>query len=398
MRIGHYAPHIWAPGGIATYVRRLGTAQENRGYRVVYLSQDAGEAASGASAIHVDGDADLFRKARDMNLDVLHLHKPVSTLDGNTTPLVRTMHGHQASCPSGSRYLARPGCPCDRTPSVPACLWGRFANRCGSVRPARIVEGFSRLQHEIRMAHHMPVIAVSTFLRNRMIEAGCPADTVSVIPSPAPVVPSVAPMPQDTTPRFLFLGRLVPQKGILWLLRAVSEARSQGASLHLDVAGDGDLAAEAHAFVAQNGLEDDVTFHGWVGGEHVESLIQSARAVVFPSVWHEPAGLVSLEAAAHGRALIASRAGGIPEYAREEYAVLVPPNDTDALAEALVTLASDADYCAKLGRRGHALATTTFAMDDFLDRMDTVYASLRRSSNISDKRPDLSSASSAATV
>lgn len=387
MRIGHFAPHIWAPGGIATYVQRLGTAQTERGYAVTYLSRDSASAPHDVHAVSVNDDADVIRQVRALQLDVLHLHKPLSTLPDSTVPMVRTIHGHQASCPSGSRYLARTGQPCNRTPSVAACLWGRVADRCGSVRPQHIWTEQNRFRHEVEMAHRMPTVAVSRFLRERMIDAGCPPDRLYAVPSPAPVVPSVAAMPREGTPRFLFLGRLVPHKGVLWLLRAVERVRSEGHAIHLDIAGDGDLAATAQRYVTRHGLGDAVTFHGWVEEERVSTLIQSARAIIFPSIWHEPAGLVSLEAAAHGRALIASRVGGIPEYGRDDYAVLVPPNDTSALANAIASLAQDPDRCENLGRRGRHLAQTMFSMDTFLDTMDDIYREVSTSTSHTALRP-----------
>lgn len=350
-----------------------------RGSSVTYLSRDSASAPPGAHAISILDDADVIRQVQALQLDVLHLHKPLSTLPDDPVPLVRTIHGHQASCPSGSRYLARQNQPCNRTPSVAACLWGRVADRCGSVRPQNIWTERSRFRHEIQMAHRMPTIAVSRFLRDRMIDAGCPPDRLHAVPSPAPVVPTVTPMPREGIPRFLFLGRLVPHKGILWLLRAVERVRSQGHAIHLDIAGDGDLAATAQRYVTRHGLSDVITFHGWVEEERVNTLIQSARAIVFPSIWHEPAGLVSLEAAAHARALIASRVGGIPEYGRDDYAVLVPPNDTQALADAIASMAQDPDRCERLGRRGRRLAQTTFSMDTFLDTMDDIYRAVSTS-------------------
>jgi glycosyltransferase involved in cell wall biosynthesis len=196
---------------------------------------------------------------------------------------------------------------------------------------------------------------------------------MQVIPSPAPEVDQVVPVDTSNPPRFLFLGRLAPQKGVLWLLRSFARL---GEEAHLDVAGEGDLRSAAEGFVRKNGLEDRVTFHGWVDQDQVTALFRSARAVVFPSVWHEPAGLVSLEAAAHGRALIASRVGGIPEYTSEEFATLVPPNDVPALTAAMASLSRDPDRAAQMGRAGRQIATTDFVMDTFAGRLETAYESV----------------------
>lgn len=371
MRIGHYAPNLSAKGGISTYVRRLGAAQEMRGHNVVFFSRSTGRQDDD---IGVADDASLFRQAGDLNLDVLHLHKSLDQQPPTSVPVLRTMHGHQGSCPSASRYLARQKQPCHRVPNLPGCVWGHLIDRCGSARPSTIASDFARLTHEIEFAGAVRTLTVSDYLRNRMVEAGCSASRIRTLHSPAPSVATPAgPVDRSLPPRFLFLGRLVPQKGLMWLLRAFAAIPMK---VHLDVAGEGPLLAPARTFVRKSGLANRVTFHGWVEGGDVPELMAEARAVVFPSIWQEPAGLVSLEAAAHGRALIASCVGGIPEYVSNASALLVPPNDVSALTTAMESLSRDPDRASRMGRAGRQLVTRDFAMDRFVDRLDTVYNSV----------------------
>ena len=379
MRIGHYAQHLWTPGGIATYVRRLGAAQADRGAEVAYLSSGS---ASGApfdpSSCHTVDAESVFDRARDLGLDLLHLHTavPLSALPHpgtETVPVVRTMHGHQASCPSGSRYLKRQGAPCNRTPSRLGCLFGHVVDGCGSRRPSCVAGHFRRFDAEVELAKHVVTLPVSRFLRERMIDAGCPPEQMRVIPSPAPEVAPAAAMDRAGPARFLYVGRLTPEKGILWLIRAFAQT---SAPAHLDVAGDGALLETARNLVGRLGLADRVTFHGWVGPEDVAALMETARAVVFPSIWHEPAGLVSLEAASYGRALIASRAGGIPEYAREGHALIVSPNDVGELARAMTSLADAPERAARMGIAGRTVIAPQFSMDGFVDAIGGVYRSV----------------------
>jgi glycosyltransferase involved in cell wall biosynthesis len=383
MRIGHYAPDIWASGGVSTYIRRLGAAQADRGDSVVYLN---GAPPTGGDPRPADGappsravhdTADLLRTATALSLDVLHLHRSVPGLRAATAPVpvVQTVHDNRASCPSTTRFLARSGRPCNRVPSLGGCLWGHVVDRCGSMRPGSMQENARRLKREVEATEQVLTLPVSNYLRARMLDAGCPPDTLHTLHSPAPVVDRPpGPVERSGPPRFLFLGRLVPEKGILWLLRAFAKAP---ASARLDVAGDGPLLERARAMARASGIAGRVAFHGWVPPEGVPALLARARAVVFPSLWHEPAGLVSLEAGAHGRALVASSVGGIPEYAVAGHALLVPPNDTGALAGALATLAGDAERADRMGAAGRRAATNRFSMGAFLDRLDAVYRSLR---------------------
>lgn len=369
MHIGHYAPQLWAPGGIATYVRRLGAAQTARGHRVHYLSA---EAPVLAADVQVASEADLFGQVQALGLDVLHLHKPVRQLPGTRLPVVRTLHGNQAGCPSGTRYLARSGQPCDRAYSLTGCLWGHLADHCGSRRPANIRASFASIRREHEQAARLHTCVVSAYVKEQLVRAGCSAERVHVLRSPAPDRPyEPAPPVPDGPPRFVFLGRLTPQKGVDWLLHAASRV---DIPLRLDIAGDGPERPALERLAARLGVADRTTFHGWLDPDAVQHLLACARAVVVPSVWHEPAGLVTLEAAAAGRVAIASRVGGIPEYAEPLSALLVPPRDVPALAAALERLAADAARADQLGRSAQTAVRERFAMYRFLEHQDRVYA------------------------
>jgi len=372
MHIAHYAPRIWAQGGIASYIRRLGAAQDAQGHEVVYLGRTDGAAGPTHLTYHtVPDDQALFRAASDLGLDVLHLHKGVSVLPSNRVPTIRTMHGHQGGCPSGSRYLTRSGRACDRAYSLGGCLWGHFVDRCGSIRPAKLVSNFTRIRSEIELASSIPTLTVSDFIREQMLRAGCPPDRLHTVLSPAPAVDvPFAPVSTDGLPRFVFLGRLVKKKGLDWLLRAFATV---DISAHLDVAGEGPQREEAEQLVRTLSIGDRVTFHGWLESEAVAALIRQAHAVVFPSVWHEPAGLVSLEAAAYGRALIASKVGGIPEYAHEDHAELVAPRDRSGLADAITALATSPSRANRMGRAGYKRARAQFSMERFLRQLHAHY-------------------------
>jgi glycosyltransferase involved in cell wall biosynthesis len=372
MRIGHYAPLLWAPGGIASYVRRLGTSLEARGHEVVYYSRLAPPGSPPTQV--VDSDASLFAAAARDGLDVLHLHKPVDTLPDDRVPTLRTMHGNQGGCPSGSRYLERTGRPCPRSYSTLGCIWGHVVDHCGSRRPAEIWKNLQNVEHEQRLAAALPTLTVSAFVRDAMIASGCSPDRLTVLTSPAPANNApFRPPPTDGPPRVAFLGRLVPQKGVDWLI----EAAAQVPTLQVDIAGTGADAFETslRALADRLGVRDRVQFHGWLGPEDSRALMLNARAVAVPSTWHEPAGLVTLEAASLGRAVVASDVGGIPEYARPEFSLLAPPRDTAALAAHLHTLATDYDDAADRGRQGYALVRSApFSMAAFLDRLEAIYA------------------------
>lgn len=371
MRVGHFAPDLWAPGGIASFIRRVSDAQSERGIDVRYFSYPSSfsDARGYEEVADLDG---LYRATAD--LDILHVHQEVDSLDGARVPILRSMHENQASCPTGSRFLRERGRPCDRLAGPLQCSWGLAVDRCGSVKPASLKRYLARYRADKAVLPLIRTHTVSEFLRANMIRAGYPGDRIQTILHPAPGHSGThiteIEGPPDGPARFLFVGRVVPSKGVQWLLRAVQAARS---NFEVDIAGDGHGLAAMKKLAGSLGITNRVRFHGWVDTAEVMRLIRQSRAVVFPSVWHEPAGLVTLEAAANARPVIASAVGGIPEYAAPEFARLLRPNDVGALAATMDEFADDRELAVRMGRRGFEIVQGHYPMDAFLRRLHDLY-------------------------
>lgn len=367
---------IWDRGGIATYIRRLSKAQGAAGHTVYYLDTRSFKATQDEAVdlpIVVSDDKDLFIQAKAYGLDILHLHTTVSVLSPDTIPVIRTVHNNSPYCPSGSRYLKHWGQPCDRAYSLGGCLWGHFVDHCGSIRPQRFYPGFQRTWQDMDTLREAPTIANSQFVKDQMIRSGYPTDNVHVLHLPAPEIREDFPPEQGDLPHFVFLGRITPEKGFVWLLRALAEVK---VPIHMDIAGVGNQEQEQAIRRLAERLElmNKITFHGWVNEAQAIQLLQRARALVFPSMWHEPAGIVSLEAAAAGRAVIASSVGGIPEYTgRLQNALLVEPNDVQGLAQCIEQLATDSSLTKRMGAEGRKMAKKHFSLEKHLEELMSLY-------------------------
>jgi glycosyltransferase involved in cell wall biosynthesis len=135
------------------------------------------------------------------------------------------------------------------------------------------------------------------------------------------------------------VGRLVPQKGFDVLIRAMSDARLSG--LELRVAGDGFERESLSQLARGLGIANRVAFLGAIGRSEVAELLAGATAFAMPSRG-EPFGIALLEAFATGVPCVASRSGGVSEFARDRIsALLVDQDDPDALAAALTEVLSD---------------------------------------------------------
>jgi glycosyltransferase involved in cell wall biosynthesis len=194
------------------------------------------------------------------------------------------------------------------------------------------------------------------------------------------VVPNAVALPRPlydrTEPgRVLFLGRIEAAKGVAELLDAVAPLAPRFPALRLVLAGSGDLAAWRRA-AHERGVGDRVELTGWLDAGAREAHL--ARAAVFCLPSHaEGLPMALLEAMAWGRAVVASRVGGIPEAVREgENGLLVPPHDAPALAAALARVLDDAGLRARLGERARMTVAQHYSTEAVCGRLAAIYNDL----------------------
>ena len=172
-------------------------------------------------------------------------------------------------------------------------------------------------------------------------------------------------------PRLLCVGRLIPIKGHIVLLRAFAEARRQVPSLQLDVAGRGPLEPALRAVAKELEVEDAVHFLGYVAP--IQRAIEEAAIVVVPSLG-EGFGMVALEAMERARPVVAAEIGGLGELVEDGVTgCLVPAGEAAPLAAALVRLASDLPRAAEMGAAGRRRALEQFLQERCTDRTELLY-------------------------
>ena len=148
-------------------------------------------------------------------------------------------------------------------------------------------------------------------------------------------------------PRILFLGRLVPYKGVDVLLHAM-----RGVQATALIAGDGPLRGRLEAQARELGVADSVQFLGHLSDEEVVAHLHACDVFVLPSVTRaETFGVVQLEAMACGKPVVSTRLPtGVPWVNRHgETGLVVEPGDAAGLAAALETLTGDPALCGRLG-------------------------------------------------
>jgi glycogen synthase len=140
---------------------------------------------------------------------------------------------------------------------------------------------------------------------------------------------------------FLYLGRLVSEKGVATLLLAFSKVLQKfNRSSQLLIIGDGNWKDKMEALAEKLHISSNVTFVGKKSGSELANYVSKGRIAIIPSEWYEPMGGVALELMAAGKNLIVSELGGLRECVGDA-GLTFPNGDHEALAKCMVSLLND---------------------------------------------------------
>jgi glycosyltransferase involved in cell wall biosynthesis len=192
------------------------------------------------------------------------------------------------------------------------------------------------------------VVAVSDVVRESMRRRGIPAAKLRVVLNGtlgSPRLPRATPAPEVLNrPAIIFVGALIPRKGVDYLIRAFFAVRSKVPHVTLYIIGDGPNRQEYEALSCELGCGDQVRFCGPVSDPR--SYLLGSDIFVLAS-HADPAPLAIAEAREAGCAIIGTAVDGIPELLEHGQAgILVPPRDEAALATAIASLIEDQERLA----------------------------------------------------
>ena len=196
--------------------------------------------------------------------------------------------------------------------------------------------------------------------------------------TPRVVYHGIEPREENTRPRGVsqptMLGvasRLVPIKGIVYLLRALALLRRDSGGIRLEIAGAGPDQAVLQQDVRRLGLDDTVAFVGWQ--PDIWPWLGRWDILVQPSL-AEGFGMAALEAMAAGLPVVASSAGGLPELIEDgRTGYIVPPADPATLAARLRHLVLHANVRETMGAAGRARVRQHFSPQRMAAEIAAVY-------------------------
>jgi glycosyltransferase involved in cell wall biosynthesis len=308
---------------------------------------------------------------------VIHVHNFSYVLSGSVLrmaktaglPVVLTVHDAHLLCPR-TWLVNKEGIPCTKAMG-PHCI----IDGCALKPYFLYVYGKLLLHRKAVMTYVDKIIAPSRFLHRLLTEAFGEHKVIN-LPYFSPIKPFY-PLPLPEKPRILYCGKLVPEKGVDVLIKALPAiVRAISDDVKLTVVGDGPERRRLEDLAMALGLRHFVDFVGWVPHNEVSKYYQLAWLICVPSLWQENFPLVAIESYMHGRPILGSRIGGLPELIKDGITgYLFRPGDPDDLASKAVRMLSERKLVEDMGR--NMFSHLPFLDSEyFIDKLIKLYQSL----------------------
>jgi len=262
------------------------------------------------------------------------------------------VHDHRPFCPNGDRVFPRSGRICTQPLGVPCAVNALLEGCAYGPRPATIALIARRRRLRDAIAAADATIVASRYVAERAARSGVAVERIAEIPLPLPDDAYADSFEPSSSRTVAFAGRVVTQKGLDALVRAVAHI-APGHRPRVRALGDGPALGDVRAEAAALGVELDAP--GAVTPDVVRAAFDDAALVVVPSRWAEPFGYVGIEAFARARTAVAFDVGGVRAWLADGVnGVAVGAGDERALGDAIASLLDDDTRRAQLARRARA--------------------------------------------
>jgi glycosyltransferase involved in cell wall biosynthesis len=259
-----------------------------------------------------------------------------------------------------------------------ASWWSGWLDRLGGPPSIGHVQGFTSVKWHRQQTH---LLAVSNAVKQHLVANGIESDRVTVLynalspdeffPTRDRAIVRAEHGATADTPVVGTFAHLSKKKGHRELFAAIPAVLRQVPKTQFWVVGQGVLLNELQTYAKQNGFLDSIRFLGY--RRDAADLMNAVDVMALPSR-REPCALVYVEAALSRKPIVACRAGGsVESVADGETGLLVPVKDSAAIAEALLTLLTNRDRAAQMGRAGFDRALQMFGWDRFIHVLEGVY-------------------------
>ena len=176
-----------------------------------------------------------------------------------------------------------------------------------------------------------------------------------------------------------FVGRLSIQKGIKYMLDAFRMVADELKNVHLVIAGTGELEGMVKEFATKFNLERKIHLLGF--RNDIPALMRTFDILLLPSLW-EGFGIVLIEAMASGKPIVATNASSIPEIVKDGWnGILVPPENAEAISDALKKLISEPELQIKFAEEGLKIIQEKFTIDRMISDYESIFHEIYKKHN-----------------
>jgi glycosyltransferase involved in cell wall biosynthesis len=389
--------NYYVRGGSDRYFFALGELLERHGHRVVPFSSrqpkneptpwskyfpagvdfDSPRAIDLVRFIYSRAAAKALRRLLESEpIDLAHLHIYYGQLTASILPVLReagipivqTVHDFKLVCPVYSLLSHGEICEACQGQKFWKATWKR-CNR-GSLPRSLLstVESYvSRSVGNVDLIDQF--IAVSNFQRHKLIELGVPPQKITTIHN---FVELEGIKPEQRPGEYLlYFGRLEKLKGVFTLVAAARRVTQT----RLLIAGRGEAEKELEMAIAQGGVKN-VELVGFQQGAALARLVRGAIATILPSEGYDNCPMAILESYSHGRPVIGSRIGGIPELIGDDDGLTFAPGDAEMLARHMDWMFRHPQEAVEMGRRGRERLERDFNCEVHYQKIDAIYRHL----------------------
>lgn len=312
---------------------------------------------------------------RGNKVEVAHFHNTFPVMSPSVysaarqegAAVVQTLHNFRLVCPGNTLFRNDQLCSDCIGKPVP---WPSILHACyRGDRQATAVTAAMLAYHRARGTWSNDIdayVALSEFNRSLFCRAGFAAGSMFVKHNFLKEDPGPGARGRAGA---LFVGRLIPEKGILTLLAAWERI---GAKLPLTILGDGPLRTEVASAVESSG--GAIRWLGWRSRSEVDAALGVASVLISPSLWVEAGPLSVIESFARGTPVIASRLGSLAEFVRPGVSGdLFDPGNPAALVEAVERFLSLPDSGQRMRESAREIFLDTYSVEKAYDNMLALY-------------------------
>ena len=373
-------------GGAEANVFITATEMKKRGHRVGLLTrratgrnEDAWHALFGEDIFWIDRES-YDQVAQRFGAQVTYVHKwddlaSLAKIVESGRARIRMVHDHDMYCLRSYRYHPITRTVCHRPTSaycVFPCLATLKRDREGPL-PFRLISyAAKKRERDLSRQFHRHLV-VTTYMQEELEINGFDPSRIEIFPPVPRAGESLEPTFSDRN-LLIWAGQIIRGKGLDVLLHALTEVKQP---FEMIVLGQGNHREACEKLSRKLGLDDRVTFGGFVPQETLRDYYRDASLFVLSSLWPEPIATIGLEVMRFGLPVVAWDAGGIKDWLIDGHnGYLVPWKDTSAYAARIDELLTDKTKAREMGRKGLALVSERYDFEDYLDRLEALFGTV----------------------